>query len=57
MSIAIGSLGLVKNVTLTAPEGLRAIEPCVKSAVARWVFPASSSEYGTEVPLVLQGRE
>jgi Protein of unknown function (DUF2911) len=58
VSINVGVLGLVKNVSLDAPEALlRAIEPCVRSAVTRWVFPASTAEYSAEVPLLLQGRD
>jgi hypothetical protein len=56
VSINVGVLGLVKNVSLDAPEALRAIEPCVRSAVARWVFPPSTAEYSAEVPLLLEGR-
>ena len=54
VSIAIGPLGLVKGVAVDAPEGLRPVEPCVKSAVARWIFPPSPEAYSTELPLVLE---
>jgi hypothetical protein len=57
ISIGIGSSGAVKSVALDAPRPLRALEPCIKDAVSRWAFPLSPSEYGTELPIVLQGKE
>jgi Protein of unknown function (DUF2911) len=56
VSIAIGTVGLVKSVVVEAPEGLRPVEPCVKAAISRWVFPASPEPYSAELPLVLDGR-
>lgn len=57
VSISIGTLGLVKGVVVQAPEGLRPVEACVKSAVALWVFPASPEAYSAELPLVLDGHD
>ena len=57
VSISIGTLGLVKGVDVQAPEGLRPVEACVKSAVARWVFPPSPAAYSAELPLVLDGHD
>ncbi len=57
VSISIGTLGLVKNVVVQAPDGLRPVEACVKSAVARWVFPPSPEAYSAELPLVLDGHD
>jgi DUF2911 family protein len=57
VSISISTLGLVKSVDVQAPEGLRPVEACVKSAVARWVFPPSPEAYRTELPLVLDGHD
>jgi Protein of unknown function (DUF2911) len=57
VSIAVGEQGLVKSVVLDAPEALRTLEPCVRSAVLHLVFPPSPAEYAVEVPLVLRGRD
>ncbi len=57
LSVEIGQSGRAKSVSIDAPERLRLIEPCVRSVVSRWVFPASSSEYSAELPLLLQGSE
>jgi hypothetical protein len=57
VSISVGTLGLVKSVAVQAPEGLRPVEACVKSAVARWIFPPSPEAYSAELPLVLDGHD
>ncbi len=57
LSVEIGISGRAKSVLLDAPEALRVIEPCVRSAVSHWVFPASSAEYSAELPLLLQAGE
>jgi hypothetical protein len=57
VSISIGTLGLVKSVVVQAPDGLRPVEACVKSAVTRWVFPPSPEAYSAELPLVLDGHD
>jgi hypothetical protein len=57
VSIAIGALGLVKNVTLQTPDALRPVEPCVIAAVSQWVFPPSPEAYSAELPFVLDGHE
>lgn len=53
VAIAIGVSGRVKSVDVSGPDGLRAVEACVKSAVATWAFPPAPDAYATEVPLVL----
>ena len=53
VSIAIGTVGLVRGVVVEAPEGLRPVEACVRAAVSRWVFPPSPAAYTAELPLVL----
>ena len=57
VSISVGTLGFVRSVVVQAPDGLRPVEACVKSAVARWVFPPSPEAYSTELPLVLDGHD
>jgi hypothetical protein len=57
VSIAIGTLGLVKGVVVQAPDGLRPVEACVKAAVSQWVFPPSPEAYSAELPLVLDGHD
>ena len=57
VSIAIGTVGLVRSVVVEAPDGLRPVEACVKAAVSRWVFPPSPEAYSAELPLVLDGHD
>jgi hypothetical protein len=42
-------------VVVNAPASFILVEPCIKTAVRRWKFPASSEDYGTNFPLILQG--
>lgn len=57
LSIGVNTSGLVKSVVLTSPATLKSLEPCVKEAVSRWLFPASPHEYGAEIPIVLEGKD
>ncbi len=57
VTVSIGVSGRVKRVDLQAPPDFKAVEPCIKDAVKRWVFPASPDEYGTTFPLLLHGSE
>jgi hypothetical protein len=56
VSISIGASGRVTKVALDPPPASRTLETCLREAVARWPFPASSSAYETQVPLTLSGR-
>jgi hypothetical protein len=56
LSIAVGSSGRVTAVTVDPPTATEALGSCLKAAVVRWAFPASSTAYETQVPLVLSGR-
>jgi hypothetical protein len=54
----IGISGRVKQVGLDGPNQFRLLlEPCIREAASRWLFPQASEEYGTEFPLVFQGSE
>jgi hypothetical protein len=55
VTVSIGTSGMVQRVVINAPASFILIEPCIKSAVKRWVFPPSSEEYATNFPLILQG--
>jgi hypothetical protein len=44
-------------VGVDGPAPFRALEPCIKDVLSRWVFPASSEEYGTAFSYVFQGAE
>jgi hypothetical protein len=55
ISVTVGVSGLVKNVALDPPGQFKVLEPCIKDAISRWVFPLSPIEYGTEFPVVLHG--
>jgi len=55
VTVSIGASGAVKRVVINAPASFILVEPCIKSAVKRWVFPRNTEEYGTNFPLILQG--
>jgi predicted Zn finger-like uncharacterized protein len=55
--VTIGISGRVKNTVVDGPIHFRALEPCIKEMLARWVFPQSYEEYGTEFSYVFQGNE
>ena len=55
VTVSIGSSGVVQRVVINAPSSFILVEPCIKSAVKRWVFPPNTEEYGTNFPLIMQG--
>jgi hypothetical protein len=55
VTVSIGTSGIVQRVVINAPSSFILVEPCIKSAVKRWVFPPSSEEYATNFPLIMQG--
>ncbi len=55
VTVSIGTSGIVQRVVINAPSSFILVEPCIKNAVKRWVFPPSSEEYGTNFPLIMQG--
>jgi len=55
VTVAVGTSGVVQRVVVNAPASFILVEPCIKSAVKRWVFPPSPEEYGTNFPLIMQG--
>jgi periplasmic protein TonB len=55
--LTIGISGRVKAVQLDSPANFRAVEPCIREVVQRWMFPAGPDSYETEFPFVFQGRE
>jgi predicted Zn finger-like uncharacterized protein len=55
VTVSIGTSGVVQRVVINAPSSFILVEPCIKSAVKRWVFPPSSEEYATNFPLIMQG--
>jgi predicted Zn finger-like uncharacterized protein len=55
VTVSIGTSGIVQRVIIDAPSAFLMIEPCIKNAVKRWVFPPNSEEYGTNFPLIMQG--
>jgi predicted Zn finger-like uncharacterized protein len=57
VGVSIGISGRVKSVHVDGPTSFRALEPCIKEMLARWVFPQSYEEYGTEFSYVFQGNE
>ncbi len=57
VNVTIGISGRVKSVGVDGPAPFRALEPCIKDVLSRWVFPASSEEYGTAFSYVFQGAE
>ena len=57
VKLSLGISGRVKHINIDGPSQFRALEPCIKEVVSRWVFPQASEEYGIEFPLVFQGNE
>lgn len=55
VTVSIGTSGAVQRVVINAPSSFILVEPCIKSAVKRWVFPPNVEEYGTNFPLIMQG--
>ena len=55
VTVSIGMSGMVEHVVVNAPSSFILVEPCIKTAVRRWVFPPSSEEYATNFPLIMQG--
>jgi hypothetical protein len=55
VTVSIGMSGMVQHVVVNAPSSFILVEPCIKTAVRRWVFPPSSEEYATNFPLIMQG--
>jgi predicted Zn finger-like uncharacterized protein len=55
--VSIGLSGRVKNVGVDGPMQFRALEPCIREMLGRWVFPPASEEYGTEFSYLFQGNE
>jgi hypothetical protein len=55
VTVSIGTSGIVQRVVINAPASFILVEPCIKGAVKRWVFPPSSEEYATNFPLIMQG--
>jgi len=55
VKLSIGISGRVKHVSIEALSQFRnLLEPCIKEAVSRWIFPQASEEYGTEFPFIFQ---
>jgi predicted Zn finger-like uncharacterized protein len=57
VKLTLGISGRVKHAAIDGPQQFRAVEPCIKELVSRWVFPQASDEYGTEFVYVFQGNE
>jgi outer membrane biosynthesis protein TonB len=55
VTVSIGTSGAVQRVVINAPSSFILVEPCIKNAVRRWVFPPNSEEYATNFPLIMQG--
>jgi hypothetical protein len=55
VTVSIGTSGAVQRVVINAPPSFIMVEPCIKNAVKRWVFPPNSEEYATNFPLIMQG--
>ena len=49
--VGVGVSGTVKTVSFDSPSRLEAVEPCIRAAISRWVFPLSGQEYAAEFPV------
>jgi hypothetical protein len=55
VKLSVGISGRVKSINIDGLVQFRSLlEPCIKEAVSRWIFPQASEEYGTEFPFVFQ---
>jgi hypothetical protein len=54
-TVDVAPSGIVKSVALNAPPQFGGVEPCIKQAVKRWMFPASNDGYSTQFTLIMQG--
>jgi outer membrane biosynthesis protein TonB len=55
ITVSIGAMGTVQRVQVNGAADFMVIDKCLKEAIRHWRFPASSEEYATSVPLILQG--
>jgi len=55
VSLTVKPSGIPGNISITAPPEFASVEACIKQAVRRWMFPASSEEYQIEFPLIMAG--
>jgi predicted Zn finger-like uncharacterized protein len=55
ITVSISTAGTVQRVVVNAPSSFLLVEPCIKGAVRRWVFPPNVEEYATNFPLIMQG--
>jgi outer membrane biosynthesis protein TonB len=55
ITVSIGPMGTVQRVQVHGSADFMVIDKCLKEAIRHWRFPASSEEYATSFPLILQG--
>jgi predicted Zn finger-like uncharacterized protein len=55
VTVSISAGGAVQRVVVNAPSSFIMVEPCIKAAVKRWVFPSNVEDYATNFPLIMQG--
>ena len=55
ITVSVGASGTVQRVQVHGPADFLIIDDCIKDAIRHWRFPASTEEYGTSFPLILQG--
>ena len=54
---SIAPSGRVGSVNVVGAEAFRAMQPCLRTAISKWDFPAAPEPYTAEIPLVLQGNQ
>ena len=54
---SIAPSGRVDSVNVVGAEAFRAMQPCLRTAISKWDFPAAPEPYTAEIPLVLQGNQ
>ena len=57
VTVNVGTSGMVKNVSISAPPEFGVVESCIKQAVKRWTFPANNEDYQIEFPLIMAGNQ
>jgi len=51
--VIVGISGRVRHVKTDAAPRFRAIEPCLRESLSRWVFPRKGEPYATEFALIV----
>lgn len=54
VTVKVGISGTVTHVSISSPYSGTELGSCIQTAIKRWFFPPSDSDYETQFPLLLQ---